>query len=142
MTIKYLKQIKHFFFLNLILSVSISILFFKTGTISGFENLMFVIILSGFLISFIIKENSLVYYIKLIFFNSLFFGFLLSLSYVISGLINDSLFGESFCVYHFYFFTPFFLFVVLFNFFGGIIGIVPKGIIERLKIVKNLKLKG
>jgi len=128
MTINHLKQ---FFLLNFILSILTLVFLFKIY--AGIEQAMFYIALSGLISSFFIKENLFARYLKLIFFNALFFGFLLSSLYVISGLINDTLFRESFCIHHFYFFISVVLLTGLCNFLGGLIGIVPKGLIERLK---------
>lgn len=131
MIIKHLKQ---FFLLNLILSILTLVFLFKIY--AGIEQAMFYIVASGFIASFFIKENSLNRYLKLIFFNALFFGFLLILFFMIFVLINDSP-DESLSVYHFLFLvfpiSVYALLIGLCNFFGGLAGIIPKGIMERLK---------
>ena len=132
MTIKYLKQ---FFLLNFILSILTLVFLFKIY--AGIEQAMFYIALSGFIASFFIKESSLDRYLKLIFFNSLFFGFLLSLFFMIFVFISDSP-EEALSIYHFFFLifpiSLYGLIIGLCNFFGGLAGIIPKGLIERLKI--------
>ena len=112
------------FFLSLIL-----FLFFETSILSGPKNLLFSVALPGFISSFFIRKNSLVSYFKLIFFNSLFFGFLFALVFVLYVSIADSqsqinLIG---------FFLIFFIFTIP-NFLSGLAGIVPKELIEKLKI--------
>ena len=132
------KQIKQFFFLNLILSVLTFILIFEIR--AGSESIIFSIgsVLAGFIASFFVKENSLVRYLKLIFFNALIFGFLLSLTFTVFVFISDSQFRETSPVYPFFFLifpiSFYALLIGLCNFFGGLAGIIPKGIIERLKI--------
>lgn len=134
MTINYLKQ---FFFLNLILSISTLVFLFKIY--AGIEQVMFYIALSGFIVSFFIKENLLSRYLKLIFFNALFFGFLLSLFFMIYIFITDGP-DKALPVYHFFFLIfPISIYTLLIgicNFFGGLAGIVPEEIAERLKIDK------
>ena len=119
-------------FLNLIFLSLILFLFFETSILSGPGNLLFSIVLPGFIVSFFIKENSLVRHLKLIFFNALFFDFLFALIFVFYISIADSqsqinLIG----------FLSFFLLFTILNFFGGLAGIIPSGLIEKLKIVKN-----
>ena len=87
MTTNYLKQ---FFLLNFILSILVLVFLFKIY--AGIEQAMFYIALSGFIASFFIKENSFSRYLKLIFFNALFFGFLLSLIFMIYVLDCPALF--------------------------------------------------
>ena len=132
MIIKYLKQ---FFLLNLILSILTLVFLFKIY--AGIEQAMFYIAASGFIASFFIKENSLNRYLKLIFFNALFFGFLLSLFFMIYIFISDSQLKEDISIYYFLFLvfpiSVYALLIGLCNFFGGLTGIVPKGIMERLK---------
>lgn len=128
MVIKYPKQL---IFLNLFFLSLILLLFFETRILSGPENLLFSVTLPGFITSFFIKENSFAHYLKLIFFNSLFFGFLFTLIFVFYVSITDShsqinLIG----------FLAFFLIFTIPNFLSGLAGIVPKGLIERLKIAK------
>ena len=130
------KQIKQSFFLNLILSALAFVLIFEIR--AGIENAMFFIVLAGFIASFFIKENLLARYLNLIFLNALIFGFLLSLVFMIFGFVSDSQFRESFRIHHFFFLifpiSFYALLIALCNFFGGLAGIIPKGIIERLKI--------
>ena len=132
------KQIKQFFLLNLILSILTFILIFEIR--AGIENAIFFIALAGFIASFFIKENSLARYLKLIFFNALVFGFLLSLVFMIFVFVSDSQFRKPFRIHHFFFLifpvSFYALLIALCNFFGGLAGIIPKGIIERLKIGK------
>lgn len=128
MTINYPKQL---IFLNIILSVLTYILIFKAGTISNIEDVLFLALLPGFIASFFIKEHSSARYLKLIFFNSLIFGFLFALILIFYEFILYS---------DFHVLKPFiglFLFCGVLNLFGGLAGIIPKGIIERLKIEKN-----
>ena len=133
MTINYLKQ---FFLLNLILAVLTLVFLFKIY--AGIEQAIFYIALSGFIGSFFIKENSLNRYLKLIFFNALFFGFLLSIFFMTFVFVSDSQFREAFTVGRFFFLifpiSFYGLLIGLCNFFGGLAGIIPKGFIERLKI--------
>ena len=131
MTINYLKQ---FFLLNLILSILTLVFLFKIY--AGFEQVMFYVALSGFIVSFFVKENLLNRYLKLMFFNALVFGFLLSLFFMIYILVNDGP-DEALPIYHFFLLifpiSVYTLLIGLCNFFGGLAGIIPKGIIERLK---------
>ncbi len=131
------KQIKQFFLLNLIFSALTFVLIFEIR--AGIENAIFSIALAGFIASFFIKENLLARYLKLIFLNALVFGFLLSLVFMIFVLIFDSP-KESLPIHHFFFLifpiSFYALLIGLCNFFGGLAGIIPKGIIERLKIRK------
>ncbi len=129
MTINYFKKLA---FLNLIFLSLILFLFFETGMLFCPENLLFSIVLPGFIISFFIKENSLVCHLKLIFSSALFFGFLFALIFVSRISIADSqsqinLIG----------FSSFFLLFTALNFFGGLAGIIPSGLIERLKTARN-----
>ena len=130
--INYLKQ---FFLLNLIFAVLVLVFLFKVY--AGIEQAMFYIALSGFIGSFFIKENSFNRYLKLIFFNALFFGFLLSLIFMIYVFINNGP-DEALSIYQFLFLifpiSLYGLLIGLCNFFGGLAGIIPKGFIERLKI--------
>ncbi len=124
MTINYPKII----FLNLIASVLIWILVFKIGIISGFENIIFLIACAGFAVSFFVKENLLVHYIKAMFLNSLFFGFLFVFIFDLFASSIDSqakidLIGSII-------FMPFCGAVY---FFGALAGIIPQGICERLR---------
>ncbi|MEA1937229.1 MAG: hypothetical protein U9N04_03900, partial [Patescibacteria group bacterium] len=100
---------------------------------SGPENILFSIALPGFIASFFIKENSLVPYLKLIFFNSLFFGFLFALIFVFYVSVADGQSQISIINYLSIFFAFFFISAIP-NFFGGLAGIVSKGLIERLEI--------
>ena len=129
MTTNYIKQL---IFLNLFFLSLILFLFFETSILSGPKNLLSSIALPGFIISFFIKENSFVHYFKLIFFSSLFFGFLFALIFVFHVFITD---GKSEINLIGYFI--FSLIFTIFNFLSGLIGIVPKRLIERLKVVKN-----
>lgn len=111
-------------FLNLIVSVVLLVLIFKTGKISSFENNLFLIALAGFILSFFSKENLLVRYVKLTFLNSLFFGFLFALFLFITDnqaelTLKGLVFGS--------------LLLGVPYFFGYIIGIIPQGIRERLR---------
>jgi len=124
MTINYSKII----FLNLITSALIWILVFKIGIISGFENIIFLIACAGFTASFFVKESLLAYYIKVIFLNSLFFGFLFVLIFDLFASSIDSqaqvdLIGSIY-------FIPF---CGVVYFFGALAGIIPRGIRERLR---------
>ena len=122
---------KQLIFLNLIFLSLILFLFFETSILSGPKNLLFSIALPGFIASFFIKENSFISYLKLIFFSSLFFGFLFALVFVFYVFITD---GQSEINLIGYFI--FSLIFTIFNFLSGLIGIVPKRLIERLKITK------
>ena len=127
MTINYPKRL---FFLNIILAISAYILIFKASIISSIEIALFLTLLPGFIASFFIKEHSSIHYLKLIFFNSLLFGFLFTLILI----FNLFIFSNDFQIL-----KPFiglFLLSSVLNFFGGLAGIIPKGLIERLKTVK------
>jgi hypothetical protein len=132
------KQIKQFFLLNLILSVLAFILIFEIRAGSESEIFSTLSVLAGFIASFFIKENSLVRYLKLIFFNALFFGFLLSLIFTAFVFVSDSQFREASLVYPFFFLifpiSFYALLIGLCNFYGGLAGVIPKAIVERLKI--------
>ena len=135
-----MSNLKQFFFLNIILAISAYILIFKVGAISNFENMLFLIISSGFITSFFIKENILIRYLKIAVFNSLFFGFLLGLIFMIDIFTDDistGIFEESFYMQCFYSLIVIILLVGLCNLFGGLVGVVLKGLVERLKIAKN-----
>ena len=135
-----MSNLKQFFFLNIILAISAYILIFKVGATSNFENMLFVIILSGLITSFFVKENILIRYLKIAFFNSLFFGFFLGSIFMISIFIDDISTGilkGSFYIQYFYSLIVVILLVGLCNLFGGLAGIVLKGLVERLKIAKN-----
>ena len=137
------KQIKQFFLLNLILSVLVFILIFEIRAGSESEIFSALSVLAGFIASFFVKENSLVSYLKLIFFSALTFGFLLSLIFIAFVFVSDNQFRESFLVHRFFFLifpiSFYALLIGLCNFYGGLVGIIPKGIIERLK--KNWKVR-
>ena len=128
MTTNYLKQIV---FLNFI-AIPALILFFAVIALSNPEKLMLFIALPGFFIAFFIfKESSFTRYIGLIFFNSLFFGFLFTLVFYFCpvGPFQPSSSGPLF--------LPFFIFFSgSCSFFGGLVSIIPKSFIERLKIGK------
>ena len=129
MTTNYLKQI---ILLNFI-SAPVLILFLAITTLSSPEKLMLFIALPGFFVSlFIFKESSLVRYIGLIFLNSLFFGFLFALVFVFYVSVTD---GQS--EINLIGFLVFFLIFTIPNFLSGLIGVVPKGLIERLKVTKR-----
>ena len=137
MTIKFLKQL---IFLNIILAISAYISIFEVGAISSLENMLFLIISSGFIASFYIKENKSVRYLKVAFFNALFFGFLLSLIFAIHIFIDNvdgGMFKKSFLVNFFYFFIVAIPLIGFWNLFGELVGVVLKGLIERLKITKT-----
>jgi len=128
MTIKYPKQLilLNLFFLSLIL-----FLFFETNILSGPKNLLFSIALPGFISSFFIKENSFVLYLKLVFLNSLFFGFLFALVFVFYVSVTDSQSQINSIG-----FFIFFLISAIPNFLSGLAVIVSKGLMERLKTAK------
>ena len=130
------KQIKQFFLLNLILSILITFLISEPNVIHSIEHIIFLIASAGFIASFFIKENSFTRYLKLIFFNALIFGFVLGLVFITFAFVFDSQSREAFPIYHFLFLIFPISLYGLCNFFGGLAGIVPKGIIERLKISK------
>lgn len=124
MATNYLKKL---FFLNIILSALAYVLIFKAGIIFNIEGALFLALSPGFIASFFIKEHLPVHYLKLIFFNSLFFGFLFALILIF---------------YEFIFYNDFqilkpsiglFLLFGILNFFGGLAGVIPKGIAERIK---------
>jgi len=131
MTINYLKQ---FSLLNLILSILVIFLISEPGVISGIEHAIVLIASAGFIASFFIKENSLTRYLKLIFFNALIFSFSLGLIFMTFAFVFDSQVREFFHIYHFILLIFPISLYGLCNFFGGLAGIIPKGIIERLKI--------
>ena len=128
-----MSNLKQLILLNLFFLSVILFLFLETSILYyGPKNLLFSIALPGFIISFFIKENSFVHYFKLIFFNSLFFSFFFTLIFVFYVSITDShsqinLIG---------FFGFFLIAVTIPNFLSGLAGIVPKRLIERLKITK------
>jgi len=125
MNINYLKII----FLNLIVAyLVLRVIFSKMGIISSFENILFLIALAGFVLSFFSKENLLVCYLKLTFLNSLFFGFLLALFFVSDIFVSDSL--SEFSLDGLISLSLFFGVVY---FFGALAGIIPKAILERTK---------
>ncbi len=134
MATNHLKQIRQLFFLDLLLfSFLIVALSFEVNTFFNLENpILFIII--GFAVSLSIKESSPARYAKLIFLSSLFFGFLFALAYMISGLINtNQLISDDF-----YFFVHIgILFGTIPNLFGGLMCIILKGIIEKLKVIKG-----
>ncbi|MCK5413731.1 MAG: hypothetical protein KAI57_05170 [Candidatus Pacebacteria bacterium] len=136
MIVNFLKQS---FFLNLILSILTLVLIIERRI--GIEDAMFFIVSAGFVASFFTNENSLVCYLKLIFFNSLIFGFLLSLFFLIFVFFSDSQFREAYAIYHFLFLifpiSFYGLLIGLCSFFGGLTGIIPKFIIERFKDCKS-----
>ena len=123
MIINHSKQLilLNLFFLSLIL-----FLFFETSILSSPKNLLFSVALPGFISSFFIRKNSLVSYFKLIFFNSLLFGFLFALVFVLYVFITDSQSQINLIS-----FFVFFLIFTLPNFLSGLVGIVPKELIER-----------
>ena len=136
MTTIYLKQL---FILNIILAVFICTLIFKTHAISSIESMLFLIILSGFVASFFIKENKFVRYFKIAFLNMLFFGFLLSLIFIVHMFIDDvdgGMSKKSLFVNYFYFLIVAIPLIGFWNLFGELVGVVLKGLIERLKITK------
>jgi len=133
MTINYLKR---FFLLNLILSILITFLISEPGIIRGIEHMIFLIASAGFIVSFFIKENVFARYLKIIFFNALIFSFSLLLVFMTFAFVFDSQVGKSFHLYHFFFLIFPISLYGLCNFFGGLAGIIPKGIIERLKVSK------
>jgi len=137
MTIKYPKQL---IFLNIILAISAYILIFEVGAISSLENILFLIISSGFIASFYIKENRSICYLKVVFFNALFFGFLLSLIFTIHIFIDDidgGMFKKSFCINLFYFFIIAIPLIGSWGLFGGLAGVVFKELIKKLKTAKS-----
>ena len=133
MAINYQKQL---FFLNIILAISAYILIFKAGAISGVESVLFLIISSGFIASLFIKKNKSIRYLKVAFFNALFFGFLLSLIFIIYMFIDDidgGMFKRSFFVNYFYFLLVAIPLIGFWNLFGELVGVVLKELIEKLK---------
>jgi len=129
MIMNYLKQIKQLFLLDLFFSFLIIALCFTV-----FGDPMLFIIMSGFIISFFIKESSPARYAKLIFLNSLFFGFLFTLVYKIGEFVISN--GQSSSDGFVFFIYFSILFGTVPNLFGGLICIILKGIAERLKISK------
>ena len=125
----------NFFLLNLITSLMLSILVFEIYTIFGIENIFFLIISAGFILSFFIKEKSLAHYIRVIFLNSQFFGYsfaLFSFIFVSDGLSNFSIFGLIIISQT----------IVVVYFIGASAGIVSKAIIERLMKQEKGNLSG
>lgn len=121
MTINYPKII----LLNLIAAyLVIQVLVYKIGIISIFET----ILLAGFITSFFIKENLFARYLKLMFINSLFFGFLFALFFTSNIFIHDSqsVFTLTGLIYSSLFFGVFYL-------FGAFVGIIPKAILEKIR---------
>ena len=137
MAINYQKQL---FLLNIILAISAYILIFEASVIYSVESMLFLIISSGFIASLFIKENKSIHYLKIAFFNALFFGFLLSLIFMVYMFIDhvdSSIFKKSFFVNYFYFLIVAIPLIGFWNLFGELVGVVLKGLIERLKITKN-----
>ncbi len=131
MAINYLKYL----LINIIFSALIFYLVFVINLVSGFWNVATYIILAGFIFSFFIKERKFFHYIKSAFLNSLFFGLLLALMVLYIFFMEDSQFllvHDSIFKLALFFITTF-LYIALFNFFGGLMGIIPKGIIERIE---------
>lgn len=128
MMINYSKII----FLNLIAAIVLEVMWYvlatKTGLVSGFENILFLFVLIGFILSFFIKENLLVHYLKLALTNSLFFGFLFALIFISDIFIHDS--QSAFNLTGLIYFSLFFGVVY---FFGSLAGIIPKAIFEILR---------
>lgn len=122
-----MSNLKQLILLNLIFLSVILFLSSETSILLGPKIFLLSITLPGFVGSFFIKESSFVPYSKLVFFSSLFFGFLFALIFVfIDGQSEINLIG----------FFIFSIIFVIFNFFSGLIGIVPKKLIERLKTTK------
>lgn len=131
MVIKYLKR---FFLLDLILSILITFLISEPGVIRGIEHAIFLIASAGFIASFFIKENAFARYLELIFFNALIFSFSLGLVFMTFAFVLDSQVREGFHIYRFLFLIFPLSLYGLCNFFGGLAGVISKGIVERLKI--------
>jgi len=131
MTDKYLKQ---FFILNLIFSVLLVAMIFIYGVVAGL-GLPLGIIFSGFVTSFFIKENNLLFYAKGAVLISSIFSVLL-----IAG-IGVSLYSveEKFWLGHDIFelvtiFIISFAFLSFLNLVGALLGIIPKAMAERISL--------
>lgn len=116
----------NFFLLNLSASLMSLALISKIQTFFVIENILFLIISSGFILSFFIKESPLARYIKVIFLNSQFFGFsfaFFSFVFASDGPSNFSLAGLIMISQG----------IVAVYLFGALIGIISKTILERLR---------
>lgn len=115
-------------FLNLIISLALFEAIFKYLLITGLENIAFVIIFTGFIFSFLIKEYKFKNYRKRAFINSITFSLLFILVFIFDILITDNRLS----------YKPD-IFIILFTFFwlahfaGSLIGTVPLGVYERLR---------
>lgn len=106
----------------------------------GYALLLF-FLLSLVFSTFFIKENIFFEYIKLSFFYALFQGLILGIEFNLFIYFNDSEFRLNFADLNPNFLIMNLLLIFIFNvlpiFLGSIIGIIPKGTMERL--VKNPK---
>lgn len=125
MNINYPKII----FLNLVAAyLMLQILISKISIIPGFENILFLTALTGFILSFSIKENLFIRYLKIISLNSLFFGFIFALFFMSDIFISDS--QAEFTLNGLILSLLFFGVVY---FFGALAGAIPQGIREKLQ---------
>ncbi len=114
--------------INLMISAALYEIIFKYLLIIGLENILFILAFAGFISSLLIKENKFGYYIKWAFFNSIIFSLLFALIFVFDVSMIDKEFHINPDI-----FIILFIFFWLTHFFGSLAGIIPQGILERLR---------
>jgi len=100
---------------------------------SGFEIIIAFIVSGGLVGSFLINERNLRLYLKAAFLTSVIFGIIFEMLFVFYISITDSDSHQKFSLELFSSLFVFLILLCLANFTGYLIGIIPKGIIERLK---------
>jgi len=134
---KYTNQI----LLSIFFSILISIIF-TNHILSGFNNLIILLVIIGLILSFLNKEKKISPYLKLAFLNSLIFSLLFSLVFFINFFSTDSQFRENYNNFFAFLklipiFIVEFLFIGLIVFFGNLAGMVIREIIIKLKNRSN-----
>ena len=128
------RSINRLFFFNIILAgLIIGFISRDLFYYSGFEILLALIVSGGLIGSFLIKEVTLRSYLKIAFLTSIIFGIIFELFFILYVSTTDIDAHQGFSSELILDLLLFLMLLCSANFAGYLIGIIPKGIIERLK---------